>query len=563
MDQQAAAASFEILKLAQIRESALNPRHSTWKLDELVASVKAQGVLVPLTVRPVTEKGAAVYELVDGARRFRAAAKAKLADVPAVVREMTDDQALEAMIVAALNRENLHPLEEADGIRALVTGDPKRGIRPRTPPEIAAKLGKPESYVHQRMRLCALSPEARRAFERDQIGTAVALYVARIPVAKLQDEAVREIMKRGAHAEDAKALIQSSYMLRLDQATFSIADAQLDAKAGACTACPKRTGNQRELFADVKSPDVCTDPLCFARKRDRQWTLTVKAAEAKGQRVLSDAQAARLFVAVSGVLRPDAGYVDLTQKHMADAKGRTWRKLLGKDADEHVALARDPVGHGHELVKAEQAMKLLRAGPFAEEMRQAKRTKPLPAEASDDGREKRRRAEDKLRRAVVVAAMAELVEKIETQSAAEAAADDGLWSTLVDGLVEGSWSETVREALHRRGWLEPKRGPEEVMRERAAKLSGGALRALAVELVVARKAAFPTEDGDYGATFATACRKYDVSLAKIAARLKAEAKAAAKGKPAKGGKPEPEAPADDAGASGDAAEPDGEPSEQD
>ncbi len=100
------------LPLDILTESATNPRRSfnPAALNELAESIRAQGLLSPLIVRP---KGTSTFEIVAGARRYRAAQLAGLANVPARIVELRDAQAIETSIVENLQRRDVHPLEEA------------------------------------------------------------------------------------------------------------------------------------------------------------------------------------------------------------------------------------------------------------------------------------------------------------------------------------------------------------------------------------------------------------------------------------------------------------------
>ena len=122
------------LPIVSLTESASNPRHTFEEsaLNELTESIKAQGVLSPLLVRP---KGPHSYEIIAGARRFRAAQLARLEYVPVRIVELTDAQALETSIVENLQRRDVHPLDEANGYVALMHLD-------YTVEQIAAKCGK-------------------------------------------------------------------------------------------------------------------------------------------------------------------------------------------------------------------------------------------------------------------------------------------------------------------------------------------------------------------------------------------------------------------------------------
>jgi len=125
-------------------------------------------------------------------------------------------------------------------------------------------VGKSRSYVYARTKLLALCPELRKAFLRRRTGRLDALLLARIPPHDLQRKALKELAEQREYGEihsfrDAQEFIRANYMLRLKQAPFDQNDAAAPAQGGSCAACPKRTGNQRDLFGDVKDADVCTD----------------------------------------------------------------------------------------------------------------------------------------------------------------------------------------------------------------------------------------------------------------------------------------------------------------
>src|SRR3954451_9839864 len=122
----------EFLPVAKIGESKSNPRKSFGDMTELINSVRTKGVLVPVLCRPA-EDG---WELVFGARRLRAAQAAGLAEIPAMVREMTDSEVLEIQVIENLQRADVHPLEEGAGFKAL---HDQYGVAVE---ELAAKTGK-------------------------------------------------------------------------------------------------------------------------------------------------------------------------------------------------------------------------------------------------------------------------------------------------------------------------------------------------------------------------------------------------------------------------------------
>jgi ParB family chromosome partitioning protein len=125
------------LPLSTLIESKTNPRRifEDAALRELAESIRSQGILSPLLVRPLTERS---FEIVAGARRYRAAQLAEAETVPVRIVNLTDAEALEAQLIENLQRRDVHPLEEAQGFRALLNLDePKYSIE-----QIAAKTGK-------------------------------------------------------------------------------------------------------------------------------------------------------------------------------------------------------------------------------------------------------------------------------------------------------------------------------------------------------------------------------------------------------------------------------------
>src|SRR5689334_19780351 len=165
------------IALAAITASKTNPRKrfDQAALDELADSIKRHDVLQPILLRP--NGGPDTYELVAGERRFRAAKAAGLVDIPATVRVLSDAEVLEIQVVENLQRSDLHELEEAEGYEQLLKCSHPNGER-YTVDEIAAKVGKSRSYVFARLKLCALCPEARKAFYAGELDASRALLIA-------------------------------------------------------------------------------------------------------------------------------------------------------------------------------------------------------------------------------------------------------------------------------------------------------------------------------------------------------------------------------------------------
>ena len=263
--------------------SPTNPRKTFDKdaMQELAASIRENGVLQPLLVRPRAERS---FEIVFGERRYRGAAMAEKETVPVCIREMTDAQVLEAQLVENLQRQDVHPLHEAQGFAALLRlEEPKYSIE-----LIAAKCGKHPGYVASRLRLTELAPAAVEAFTKDEIGLGHALLLAKLQPEQ-QEEALtacwQESYTGGSKAKrillpvrHLREWIEHNILLELATAPFSKDDATLVPDAGSCVECPKRTGHNTLLFEGIAAKhDSCSDPACYAAKVDAHVKRTVAA----------------------------------------------------------------------------------------------------------------------------------------------------------------------------------------------------------------------------------------------------------------------------------------------
>jgi len=276
------AREYRNLPLDSLTESPLNPRRifDDSGIKELSASIRSQGVLSPLLVRPTNAHN---YEVVAGRRRFRAAQLAGIDSVPVDIRELTDAQCLEIAIVENLQRRDVHPLEEASGYaRLLALDEPKYSVE-----QIAAKCGKHPGYVLGRIRLTELAPAVAEAFTKDEIGLGHALLLAKLQPAE-QEEALAACWQEtyGSGSKSKRILlpvrhlrewIEHNILLELAAAAFSKENAALVPEAGSCLECPKRTGYNTLLFegmADAGS-DQCSDPKCYAAKLDAHVKQTI------------------------------------------------------------------------------------------------------------------------------------------------------------------------------------------------------------------------------------------------------------------------------------------------
>jgi len=194
---------------------------------------------------------------------------------------LTDAAAIETQVVENLQREDIHPLEEANGFRSLLEVEAPR----YTVAEIAAKCGKSEAYVLNRIKLTELIPPVAEAFLADKLGIGHALLIARLPAAHQQEAfnaSFRQMWTSEGNTQvlipvrELAAWIQANILLELAAAPFNKNDAALVPQAGNCAECPKRTGFHTMLFSEVRK-DSCTDPLCFRAKVDAHIAKTVES----------------------------------------------------------------------------------------------------------------------------------------------------------------------------------------------------------------------------------------------------------------------------------------------
>lgn len=184
-----------------------------------------------------------------------------------------------------LQRRDVHPMEEAQGLRALLELDePKYSIE-----QIAAKTGKSPVYCAARLKLTELTSEVADAFWKDEIGVGHALLLAKLQAPQQKQALAACYQETYGNGSNAKRIllpvrhlqqwIGQNVMLILKDAPFDRKDAQLVPAAGSCVDCSKRTGHNTLLFAGVISndADACSDPACWSAKLDAHVKRTVAA----------------------------------------------------------------------------------------------------------------------------------------------------------------------------------------------------------------------------------------------------------------------------------------------
>lgn len=407
----------QYLPLHRLTENPKNPRQDFGDPDDLAASIKASGgLLVPIIARPKDDE----LEIVDGARRYRALkVLAKAGDpivdmVPVDVRELTDAQASEAMMMAD-QRETLKPMEQARGYaNMLATG--------HTVDTIAEQLGVSKGTVHGRLKLLELSERAQYLFGLGVLTTAIATPLGRYPK-ELQDEALEQMLsdkhkegagganlwRRGEYSdrytggsfherekklnvgmciawlqehftkslkttpwdqEDATIQVPMELWPTLEPLDTSPGDTHGEVTAPSCKACPKNSNNMPQEVAGENphgrsSAGFCTLPPCFEAK----WAESIKRlrteAKEKGDVKVLGESASR--AALKKITNSDSRYAKASEVCHEDPKKRTWgqlRDLANKNIDESEQI-REVVAISEEgkarLIEKAEVQKVLAA----------------------------------------------------------------------------------------------------------------------------------------------------------------------------------------------------------
>lgn len=532
-----------------------NPRTQSWgDLAELGASL-LRGQLQPLLVF-VGDKG---LELIDGARRLRAARLVGMPKLQVLVQPQPED---EARIVANLQREDLSIAEQSAALQELS----ERGM---SASDIADRLGKSRHYVGQTLRLQVLERPWLEALERKHITLGAALLVAQ------HDEKERErLLKRfdyslkRAQEDDFDAISVRDIREELHRTMRALASAPFDtsieiAGVAACSACPKRSGTQGVLFAEIGS-DQCLDAVCFEAKVAGAWKIKAATARADGLEVLGPTETdvygapndRKRLAVLDQPVRQFLGDQGVYGAAAQDAPDITVRELLAAQASttpdqvRPTAIARSK-STITECVPVEAVKAALKTAlPKAAKAVEAKKINHSSARAADKAAAERRKREAKkaaelatAKRDAWEAATVEVVEKVE---AADCIDRKALFRALILATV-GQYSTTEANAtIERRGWS-AKDGKKilsahQVFAAQVASASPPTLESILVELTVRRTSSHYYGPAG-GSGLELVCAAMGVDVAKhekreleALERKRAEAKATSKKTAAKGKK---------------------------
>ena len=250
---QTAVKNIVSVALADIQPSNYNPRKNfdEKSLAELADSIRQQGVLQAIGVRPIAEDR---FEIVFGERRYRASQIAGLEEIPAVILDISDETAEEMAVTENLQRKDVTPIEEANAYQKLIESG-RHDVQ-----SLAVQFGKNESYIRTRLKFVSLIAEIARLLEQDELTISVATEICRYGE-DIQHDIYEKHLKegvlynswRGMKASEVAKNIERSYTTDLKRYFFD---------KTVCLSCPHNTNNMM-LFCEEGSCGNCANRKCL------------------------------------------------------------------------------------------------------------------------------------------------------------------------------------------------------------------------------------------------------------------------------------------------------------
>lgn len=328
------------IEITKISPSPRNPRKTFSEEDiaELAQNIRNQGLLQPITVRPIGK----TYEIVCGERRYRASKlnaeedKKKKATIACIVKEMTDEEAFEAMITENLQRKDVDPIEEAFAFGELINSG-------KSIDEVAARFGKTKRFVQERVKLNTLISPLKELTTSGNIPIAGAFMLAKL-TEDLQKAYYENIKNRYGDMSELTIEVReingwiSREFMRLESAPFLEYDEEDETKPPTeewntcfekCANCCMNTGNSGCLFYSMKEDHRCTDRKCFEKKAAAYWFNKI---EQFGERITKEGDA----VQVGNIVIVDGG----DEQYGYDNVKRIRKALLQMISDKGYMIAK-------------------------------------------------------------------------------------------------------------------------------------------------------------------------------------------------------------------------------
>jgi ParB/RepB/Spo0J family partition protein len=468
-----------MVPIKHLEESPFNQRRNFGDLRALADTIEAKGVLQPLTVR--AGKKSEHYEVVFGHRRLRAAAMAGKKEVPVIVRDMSDKTAAEVQLIENLQREDVHPMDEAEGFDALI----KAG---HSVEELAARIGKSIGHVYGRLKLLALVPEARKAFLASKVPATIALAIARC-----EPEVQKKATARIAALEEEPTYRQGLDILRRE-------------------------------FGVALSHD-------FDQKKEAEAKAAFEKAEAEAKeqkrKILDHATNRKVYAYGTNETGHASPYLEakarVTDPYSGPGEGPTYAKLIGKKLESlEPVLGQRPDGTAVWLYETKALEEL--AAPEVAKWKQEKQKK-AGASAPAKEKEQKKNAERwkkeqelrKLRERTAEAALAAAVEKVKKTKGGRP-----FWLFLAKAATAGTGVTPGLVARHMPG-EDAEDTTEEEFLKAIEKMNEAELRALAFDAAV--EFSVTQAHAHYSAELLAMAKLFHIDLKKTEAAVRKKAEA--------------------------------------
>lgn len=431
----------EQIDVDDLVQSPFNPRKHLGDVTELANSIAQVGILEALIARrhiPDADGGAGPFELVFGHRRLAAAKKAGRKTVPVIFRDYSDDEALEVQLIENSQREDVHPLDEADALKMLQD-------RGHAPGAIADKIGRSIPFVTQRIRLTTATKKVRKAFDDGKLSLGAVQQLVKIATPRLMDQALEALLRKNHWSfrevpgfqipgKAVMEVINSEFLLPLKSVPWDLGDEDLVKAAGPCLTCPKNTEAQRSLFdaGELKrGASMCMDSACYRLKLDArwqqlkkehpEWTFIDKKGEAEN--------------AIAGYRSP---FVSVEAHEYVEHKAVAVRTIFKRaEIDLPMVMLRDPKTRNHLQVVPRKELEAA--------VSKLQRTKPASS-VGDSYREQQKKV--RLERKIYAAAMDRVIGLAVALLPGSAYKDD-LESAVLDALIDRTWSDHLRDICKR------------------------------------------------------------------------------------------------------------------
>lgn len=207
----------EMIKISEISPNKDQPRKEfdLGALEQLADSIREHGVIQPLILRPLTSGG---YQIVAGERRYRASRMAGLTELPAIIRDFSDQEAMEVALIENLQREDLNPIEEALGYQELME---QYGFTQET---VSKSVGKSRPAVANALRLLNLPQSVRNHVQNGDLSAGHARAILSLNDEKLMEETAQRVMQKGMTVREIEKLAKSEENPKKEKRVFPKGD---------------------------------------------------------------------------------------------------------------------------------------------------------------------------------------------------------------------------------------------------------------------------------------------------------------------------------------------------